>query len=323
LVLAGILDSKSRVMDTLITVTGRDQAARGELDVKFASITDRQISYTTGSDGVLEDLDTRIYFEAASDDNDVIVYETDALGQLQPFVSDDYTIYGGLAFDLTSSQDTEYPGGAYGAVTFEAGSIDLVSDTVIEGSTNNFKRQMIIGSRVLSKFDKEEPFQVDLNEITFTLTDTSPIDIESGSALLNIDQIDSVFQDHKLGNLLNYRFLPPVTKPYTGALTGSVMAEYSQINQDPLDTYAELESYLDGKVYEEINFTKTSLSNNILGQLFSIDIETNTLEKLALIDVGEFQIDGILNPHLFFAGKLYRDAVGALTFVNIFTIVLE
>ena len=48
--MAGILDSKSRIMDTLLTTTGRDQAARGELDVKFASITDRQIFYSTGSD---------------------------------------------------------------------------------------------------------------------------------------------------------------------------------------------------------------------------------------------------------------------------------
>jgi hypothetical protein len=145
----------------------------------------------------------------------------------------------------------------------------------------------------------------------------------SEPSILNIDQIDSVFQDHKLGNLLNYRFLPPVTKGYTGVLTGSVLAEYSKINQDPLDSYEELEEYLDGKPYEEISFSKTSLSNNILGQIFSVDIATNELEKLAIIDVGEFHIEGDTNPHLLFAGKLYRDAAGSLTFVNIFTLVME
>ena len=321
--MAGILDNKSRVMDTLITVTGRDQAARGELDVKFASITDRQVNYTTGSLGVLDDLSTRVYFEAASDDNDTIVYELDAKGAMQPFTSDDYTIYGGLALDLTMSQNVTGVGGAYGGTLNNPGSIELVTDSIIEGSTNNFKRQMIIGSRVLYKFDKEEPFRLDLNSMTFEIGNTSPIDVTADNATLNIDQTESVFLDHKFGNLLNYRFLPPNTKPYTGALTGSLMAEYSNINQNPLDTYEELEEYLDGKLYEEINFVQTSLSNNILGQLFSVDESSNTLQKLAIIDVGEFQIDGSYNPHLFFAGKLYRDTVGSLTFVNIFTIVLE
>jgi len=322
--LAGILDSKSRVIDTLITVTGRDQAARGELDVKFASITDRQLFYSTGSNGVLDDLTARIYFESYSDGNDTIVYESDADGFLQPFTSDDYTLYGGLAFDLTASNLSSADiGGSYGKVTFSAGSIDLVSDTIIESSTENFKRQMIIGSRNLSKFAKEEPFTISSNQMTFTLTETSPIDIVTGATTIGVDQIESVFQDHKLGNLLNYRYLPPVTRPYTGALTGSEMGNYSKINQDPLDTYEELESYLEGKTYEEIEFTQTSLSNNILMQVFDQNIAQNTLEKLAIIDVGEFQVDGTFNPHLFFAGKLYRDAVGALTFVNIFTIVME
>ena len=117
--MAGILDSKTRVMDTLITATGRNQASRGELDVRFASITDRQINYTTGSEGVLEDLSLKIYFEAASDDNDTIVFENDSDGNLQPFVSDDYTIYGGLAFDVTASQSTKSVGGSHGAVTFD------------------------------------------------------------------------------------------------------------------------------------------------------------------------------------------------------------
>lgn len=321
--MAGILDSKSRVMDTLITVTGRDQAARGELDVKFASITDRQIYYRTGSDGMLFDLDDRLYFEAASDDNDIIVYESDSDGYLQPFVSDDYSIYGGLAFDMTSSQGTNEIGGNHGSVTFSTGSIDLVSDAVIMGSTNNFKRQYIVGSRNLAKFDKNTPFKLSVNKIDFSISATSPINTQVDSWKKNTDQIDSVFQDHKLGNLLNYRYLPPVTKQYTGALTGSVMANYSKINQDPLDTYEELEEYLAGKPYQEVNFVETSLANNILAQIFSINQTTCTLEKLAIIDVGEYQVDGSYNPHLFFAGKLYRDSVGALTFANIFTIVLE
>lgn len=310
-------------MDTLITVTGRDQAARGELDVKFASITDRQINYTTGSDGILDDLASRIYFEAASDNNDIIVYELDSKGSMSPFVSDDYTVYGGHAFDLTASVSASAVGGPYAGALNNPGSIDLVSDSIIQSSTENFKRQMMIGSRVLSKFDKNEPFALNTNQLGFEITNSTPIPINSGRVTLTIDQTESVFQDRKFGNLLNYRYLPPVTKPYTGALTGSVMASYSKINGDPLDTLEELEKYLSGKQYQEIKFAKTSSSNNILAQLFDINQETSQLEKLAIIDVGQFQIDTFHSKHLLFAGKLYRDSVGALTFVNIFTLVFE
>lgn len=321
--MAGILDSKSRVLDTLITVTGRDQAARGELDVRFATITDRQISYTTGSNGVVDDLASRIYFEAASDDNDTIVYEIDAAGSMQPFTSDDYVVYGGLPFDLTMSQDVDNIGGAYGGTINNPGSIELVTDSIMNSSTNSFKRQMIIGSRVLSNFSKNVQFRIDRNKIQFNITNESPINTESENTVLNVDQTESVFLDHKFGNLLNYRFLPPVTKPFTGAVTGSVMANYNNLNQSPLDTYEELESYLEGKVCEEINFSETSLSNNVLCQLFSTDLTENKLHKLAIVDVGEFQVDNNYNPHLLFAGKLYRDSVGSLTFVNIFTLVFE
>ncbi len=310
-------------MDTLITVTGRDQAARGELDVRFASITDRQINYSTGSNGVLDDLSARIYFEAASDDNDTIVYELDAKGAMQPFTSDDYTIYGGLAFDLTMSQDVAGIGGQYGGTLNNPGSIELVTDSIIKGSTNNFKRQMIIGSRNLAKFSIDEPFSINKSEVEFTITPSSPINIHSQQAVINVDQSESVFLDKKFGNTLAYKFMPPITKPFTGAVTGSAMANYSDLNSDPIDTYEELESYLEGKTYEEIDFTQTSINNNVLCQLFSVDNAKNSLQKLAVIDVGEFQVSGDYNPHLFFAGKLYRDSFGSLTFVNIFTLVFE
>ena len=87
-----------------------------------------------------------------------IVFENDANGKLQPFVSDDYRIYGGLPFDLTGSQETKAAGGSHGKVTFSIGSIDMVSENIMSSSMNNFKRLMIIGSRNLTKYDKNEQF---------------------------------------------------------------------------------------------------------------------------------------------------------------------
>ena len=74
--MAGILDTKTRVMDTLVTSEGRRQIASGELRIEYASFTDRQIFYSSGSAGFLEDQGGRIYFEAYSDNNDKIIIYT-------------------------------------------------------------------------------------------------------------------------------------------------------------------------------------------------------------------------------------------------------
>lgn len=314
-------------MDTLLTTTGRDQAARGELDVKFASITDRQIFYSTGSNSVLDDLSSRIYFEAHSDDNDTIVYEVDSAGSLQPFISDDYVIYGGLPFDVTQSQSTTSLGGSHASVTYTSGAINLVSDNIISTSVKNFQRQMIIGSRNLAKYSKNEKFSIDNKSFNFVLDESSKGEIATS---VTIDQLDAIYQDSRFGNFLNYRYLPPKTKSVSGAREGLPLAEYSKINADPLDTYEELQEYIENFVAKNnpsnsqvINFESTSLSNNILAQIFMTHQTDNMLEKLVIIDVGEFQVDGMTNPHLFFAGKVYRDSVGSLVFVNILTILME
>ena len=93
--MAGILDVKSRVMDTLVTAEGRRQIATGELRIHFASFTDRHMFYASGSNSVFEDPTSRIYFEAYSDDNDKIIIETDAEGRMEPFSSDTYSSYNG------------------------------------------------------------------------------------------------------------------------------------------------------------------------------------------------------------------------------------
>ena len=50
---------------------------------------------------------------------------------------------------------------------------------------------------------------------------------------------------------------------------------------------------------------------------------TNRPSRWLIIDGGSFTVDGSADPHVFYAGKLYRDSKGALTFVNIFTLVFE
>ncbi len=64
--MAGILDSKQRVMDVIITSEGRRQIADGELRVEFASFTDCHTFYEdSGSMGQFaSDASQRLFMEA-------------------------------------------------------------------------------------------------------------------------------------------------------------------------------------------------------------------------------------------------------------------
>ena len=64
--MAGILDAKQRIMDVIITTEGRRQVAAGDLQIKFATFTDRSAFYQGNADGVAEGADDRIYFEATN-----------------------------------------------------------------------------------------------------------------------------------------------------------------------------------------------------------------------------------------------------------------
>ena len=307
--MAGILDTKTRVMDTLVTSEGRRQIASGELRIEYASFTDRQIFYSSGSSGFLEDQGGRIYFEAYSDNNDKIIIESDGDGNLEPFKSDEYSSYGG-SFYTSGSKATP-----------ETGVIDMISTEVANNATLSFQRQMIIGSRDLNLRDKSTGFTVTPTRADFFISDTSPFNKSTEVYRAKVDDIESVFQDFRIANKDNFKFLPPTTRPMGAKHNKKELATYTQITQDPLDTWEEMEEFLEGKQSQVFSFTESSRTSNIIGQIF--EQHGNELEKLALIDMGEFSVEGSVNPHVLFAGKLYRDSRGSLTFANLFTLVFE
>ena len=307
--MAGILDTKSRVMDTLVTSEGRRQIASGELRIEYASFTDRQVFYSSGSAGFLEDQGGRIYFEAYSDNNDRIIIETDGDGNLEPFKSDKYSSYGGSFYSTGSNAKAE------------VGVIDQVSTEVANNAVLSFQRQMIIGSRDLNLRDKSIGFTITPERTDFYISDTNPFDKSTEVYRATVDDIESVFQDFRLAHKDNFKFLPPTTRPMGPKHKKVPIATYTQITQEPLDTWEEMEEYLDGKQSQTFTFTESSRTSNLIGQIF--EQSGNELEKLALIDMGEFSTEGTVNPHVLFAGKLYRDSKGALTFANLFTLVFE
>jgi len=90
-----------------------------------------------------------------------------------------------------------------------------------------------------------------------------------------------------------------------------------------------LSTYEVARDRRSIYFTETSLENNLVMQMFEVNADKNTFQKLDIIDFGEF--NAFLSPtdfvrpnkRVFFAGKIYEDSVGIPTFVNLFTIMLD
>ena len=304
--MAGILDPKERVLDTIITPTGRAQIATGELRIEYASFSDRQMYYTTSSIGELDDPGDRIYFESYATDSDLIVQELDADANLNPVQTDTFTLYGGNVISGSAQQ----------------GDVRLYANALPEDSINSLSRQMILGTRHVIKNAVTDAFAITPSKATFY---TSAVKREARSTRTvtkaSLDDIESLWQDYRVTNVPNYQFLPPQNKPLPSEVTGSTIGNYTKINQDPPKTLNDVYEKLKGKQVQKFTFSNTRTTNDILGQVF--EISDQKLDKLVIIDGGIFNLNNGVNPHVFYAGKLYRDAIGALTFVNIFTLVFE
>ncbi len=304
--MAGILNPKERVFDTIITPTGRAQMSTGEMKIVYASFSDRQVYYSTSSKGELDDPGSRLCFEAYSTDSDMIIQEIDADANLTPFQTDKFTLYdGGVVLDGS-----------------QQGSVRVFENALPLDSIDSMKRQMLLGTRNQLRHELVDSFFTTPTEATFYLQPELQNTIENGMPFrASLDDIESLWQDYRVTNTLNYQYLPPQNMALPGEVTGSTLASYTKINQDPPASYDEVLENLSGKQLQKFEFSKTKTTNDVIGQIF--EISEKKLSKLVIIDGGTFPIDDGVDPHVYYAGKLYRDGRGMLTFVNIFTMVFE
>jgi hypothetical protein len=106
--MSGILNSKTRIMDVVLTVEGRRQLASGKFVPQFASFTDRHVFYAKDAASGSDDASSYIYFEAGNRVQDQIVIENDDSGLLVPYdgntsrVSTDGRVYSASINILTS-----------------------------------------------------------------------------------------------------------------------------------------------------------------------------------------------------------------------------
>ena len=384
--MAGILDNKTRIFDSVVTDQGKSQIASGRMKIEYVSLTDGATYYEADAVSGSTDASDRIYFEATSRPQDFITFETDDSGQLLGYnIDPTLTLMGGELFkkDGTSSDVNEFK--------FVSGSGDFasLSSGILTSSIDNFKNLYMLGTIVGD--DTKRNFSLSQTDITYTILNTFPW-IEGPSEMVtNIDSISPLFTDDRLTHIPNFKFLPPLgnepaTDPFdinlepTGSLLAKPPDDYVMLNRPTELTYEDLMIHLNGEGSEGIDpdsltdsdtstltpwtsgvragavtagdplpevfgqqtgvinlstlevarerhsiyFTETSVSNNIVMQLFEINQNQLNFTKLDVIDYGEFVVDDARpNKRIFFAGKIFLDAQGIPTFVNLFTIILD
>ncbi len=305
--MAGILDSKTRILDVVITDQGRRQLASGMMKIEYASFTDQGAFYESDENGVIEDPTNRIYFEPASDlPWDMVTFETDDAGYFLPFRGDDITIGGsGLIVSGTSVDIT-------GSAT---GSAQAVSDTILD----SWNKLQVIKTEEI--FGDTTGFQLSVGSINYSITENFPF-TEADVTEAVIDDIESLEHDFRLSGLKNFKYLPPINA--TGATAGQPIGNFENINETLDIDVQRFASRLGGLEYIDIEFIETSIENNFLMQIFEL-VNGGSISKLDVIDYGEkrsLNKPGSLTRTLF-AGKILQDGFGKSTFVNIFTIELE
>lgn len=360
--MAGILDSKERVMDFIITQEGKRQAGFGELRVKFASFTDLHTFYeASGSaqiSNLADDASNRIFFEAHSRYQDLVVPELEAGTSLRPFKTSDFNVAGGLIASGTfksgfiDTPDVMLASSSNGSFEFIDGMDLQAVPKVLDGIAQNFFEQRTIGS--IDEYSENNNFILQPSFYNFKIDDFTDYlrTTQASGGTITLENVPSMFNDFRFERFPNFLYLPPENMPLPGEQSGSKLANYFNFSENGVstaiiqgDTAAEtallsaegqkkvefpiLLEWLKTKQKFTVEFEQTSRANNIICQIF----EAGNLgfDKLSIIDYGQFPDENPGSPEslvspsrrVFFVGKIRRDSTGAETFICLFTMVVD
>lgn len=324
--MSGFLDPKERILDINLTEEGRKQLSNGKLSIKFCSFSDSSVFYSTldqYDSGSFTELNTKkLGFEANSRPQDTIIFHMNENGNLNIPInlklsgsSDIFKVIDGKLFFTSGSL----------SVTGSQSSLEANSKQILSTSFQNFKDLLLLNSPSFKNENIE--FKLSTNQIEFDITRKSPINVENEIFESNINQAESFFLDKRLSNIPNYKFLPPINKK-TNSEKINPLGIYPNLGKQeilsPSDLNKEFELLKARGAYKKIDFSNSSPTNTIIGQLF--EVNKNNIAKLDIIDFG-IQIykenNQTVSRHVYFAGKIFLDENGAHTFVNIFTLVFR
>lgn len=309
----GLLDNKSRVLDTVITQEGRRQLATGRMIIEYVSFTDATTFYEADVVSGSTDAGERIYFEANSSLQDSIAFEADDSGLLQAnpgFFRNGIGISNGKILSSSNS-----------FLEFVTGTnFASLGSNLLSASIDNFKNLRIISS--IGPFDDDTEFVLNSNSIAFNMTNNSPV-FADGIPKKSVDETEDLFGDPLLSHIPNFSYMPPVNSPVSFNDSPTQLGDFKPLGQskklEPDEVMNEI------KVSEElgqtidISFVETSRGNNIFSQFF--ELRSTGMIKLDVIDYGSFFMnDSNSSRHVFFVGKIYKNSLGATVFMRLFTL---
>jgi len=327
--MSGILDSRKRIMDTIVTLEGRKQIADGKLKIEYISFTDSSTFYSADVVSGSADVTKRLYFEQCHLPQDQITFEADDSGKLKPFknANEIDVLNGKLSkkvinqvFEGSSREETVYLTGSQFASTAES---------LLNSSIDNYKKLYVLGTR--DYLFEDDGFGIGNNEIEFKILKDNPISSPQFYEK-NLNDIPSLFNDKLLSNVLNFKFLPPINKVQNDLVDKSSkeiiesnkIGDYQPLNQAEKYNFVQLEDDLAN--FEKLGYKKTivfdptSLNNKLVSQFFEVNEEE--MKKLDVIDYGSYRYKNKMKQ-AFFVGKVLLDDNGTNTFVRLFTVVFE
>lgn len=330
--MAGILDNKTRVLDTIVTLEGRRQLANANLKIEYVSFSDVGTYYAPDLISGSADATARIYFEQSHLPQDQITFEADDSGRLKPFNNaSGITIKDGqivtYSFDaLTASVLT----GSTQAIEFLSGQeFASTAQELLASSIDNFVKLQVIGTK--DRIFEDDGFDMGNSQIEFVINDMRPLPDKTTHAV-HLDSLESLFQDVRLSNVPNFRFLPPVNKVDDTTVDkrdNSAMQAYQlgiyrpwgrthDAGLTPVQLEHEIQYYENLGYSKTIVFDPTSRKNTLVGQFFEVNF--NMMKKLDVIEYGRYTWEGSLR-HAFFVGKVMVDSNGSPTFIHMFTLI--
>ncbi len=325
----GLLDSKTRILDTQVTLEGRRQISSGRFKIEWISLTDGSTFYEADAVSGSSDATKRIYLETCHLPQDQVTFEADDSGRLMPFKNDKNIVVKGRkiftgSLNISGSFANDFE-------LIENDQFASLASSLLSSSLENFKKCRMIGT--IDPIFEDDQFLAGPTDIGFVITDEYPIDdVRAQSA--NINHLESFFQDRRMMHLDNFMYLPPVMKTEDAVdLTNPEQArifrigEYAALGPVDRSDYSEFEEeLLDAErigFCKTVRFDPTSRNNRIGAQFF--EIRKNDILKLEVIDFGSYTTDDPDHPikKVFFVGKVMIDDNGNYTFIHLFTLVFD
>jgi len=229
--MAGILNSKNRILDVLITPPGRAQAANGHMQFRYVTLTDGHAFYEAGTglptaSNVASDAGDRIYFEATSRFQDTITLETDLNGVI---TFEDFKLQvpdSAIAGQMESKGNHLVVSGVFPTGSIINPLIGGLPDEITRGMTASYGQQYFLSTH--DPFGRSDEFNTDKDTVDFSFRPQPQFDaagivipdipgappalIDGGDSTSLKSHFSEIWKDEKLYKHVNFMFLPPVNK---------------------------------------------------------------------------------------------------------------